>query len=157
VLNDYRDQLISERVRLVSRLRWQLVQIAPELEAQIRPAGLIGPRIRANLARKLTRLPHSPQLRVARAMLKRICEIYREEAGLLAELGTLIQAHSPQLLEERGCGPVAVPRQEKQTRWTGCCRRSRTSGELARRCSDTARQPASHGGPRPTPAPGCNR
>jgi transposase len=29
VLNDYRDQLINERVRLASRLRWHLVQIAP--------------------------------------------------------------------------------------------------------------------------------
>src|ERR1700692_4434917 len=37
VLNDYRDQLVNERVRLASRLRWHLVQIAPELEAQIRP------------------------------------------------------------------------------------------------------------------------
>jgi transposase len=108
VLNDYRDQLISERVRLISRLRWHLVQIAPELEAQIRPAGLEGPRIRARLARQLGRLPNSPQLRVAKAILKRTCEIYREEAALLAEIKTLIQAHSPQLLAERGCGPVTA-------------------------------------------------
>ena len=39
VLNDYRDQLVNERVRHISRLRWHLVQIAPQLEAQIRPAG----------------------------------------------------------------------------------------------------------------------
>jgi transposase len=95
-------------VRLASRLRWHLVQIAPELEAQIRPAGLIGPRIRANLARKLTRLPRSPQLRVARAILKRICEIYREEGELLAEIKVLIEAHCPQLLEEHGCGTVTA-------------------------------------------------
>jgi transposase len=76
VLTDYRDQLINERVRLVSRLRWHLVQIAPELEAQIRPAGLEGPRIRARLIRQLGRLPHSPQLRVAKPILKRICDIY---------------------------------------------------------------------------------
>jgi hypothetical protein len=37
VLTNYRDQLISERIRLVNRLRGHLVQIAPELEAQIRP------------------------------------------------------------------------------------------------------------------------
>jgi transposase len=108
VLNDYRDQLISERVRLASRLRWQLVQIAPEIEAQIRPAGLEGPRIRARLTRQLGRLPNSPQLRVAKAILKRICEIYREEGELLAELKALIEAHSPRLLAERGCGPVTA-------------------------------------------------
>ncbi len=108
MLTDYRDQLINERIRLASRLRWHLVQIAPELEAQIRPAGLIGPRIRANLARKLRRLPHSPQLRVAKAILKRICEIYREDGELLAELTALIEAHCPQLLAEHGCGTVTA-------------------------------------------------
>ena len=33
VLCDYRDQLISERTRMINRLRWHLVTIAPELEA----------------------------------------------------------------------------------------------------------------------------
>ena len=108
VLTDYRDQLINERVRLVCRLRWHLVQIAPEIEAQIRPAGLEGPRIRARLIRQLGRLAHSPQLRVAKALLKRICDIYREEEALLAEIKTLIEAHSPQLLAERGCGTVTA-------------------------------------------------
>ena len=108
VLNDYRDQLVNERVRLASRLRWHLVQIAPELEAQIRPQGLIGPRIRAKVARGLARLPRSPQVRVARAILKRINEIYREEAGLLAEIKALIEAHCPQLLAEHGCGTVSL-------------------------------------------------
>ena len=53
ILTDYRDQLVNERVRHINRLRWHLVQIAPELEAQIRPAGLEGPRIRARLTRQL--------------------------------------------------------------------------------------------------------
>jgi transposase len=108
VLTDYRDQLVNERVRLASRLRWHLVQIAPELEAQIRPQGLIGPQIRAKVARGLARLPRGPQLRVARAILKRINEIYREEGELLAEIKTLIEAHCPQLLAEHGCGTVTA-------------------------------------------------
>ncbi len=33
VLADYRDQLIAERTRMINRLRWHLVRIAPELEA----------------------------------------------------------------------------------------------------------------------------
>jgi transposase len=101
VLTDYRDQLINERVRLISRLRWHLVQIAPELEAQVRPQGLIGPRIRAKVARGLARLPRTPQARVARAILKRINEIYREEGELHAELTALIEAHCPRLLADR--------------------------------------------------------
>jgi transposase len=108
VLNDYRDQLVNERVRLASRLRWHLVQIAPELEAQIRPAGLIGPRIRARVTRGLARLPRTPQVRVAKAIHKRICDIYREEGELLAELKALIEAHCPLLLDQHGCGTVTA-------------------------------------------------
>ena len=108
VLTDYRDQLVNERVRYINRLRWHLVQIAPQLEAQIRPAGLEGPRIRARLARQLGQLPRSPQLRVAKAILKRICEICREEQALLAELETLIEANCSQLLAEHGCGPITA-------------------------------------------------
>jgi transposase len=108
VLGDYRRQLVSERVRLINRLRWHLVQIAPEIEAQIRPAGLTGPRARAKLSRQLARLPRSPQLRVARAILKRIGESHREENELLTELTALIEAHCPALLAEQGCGPVTA-------------------------------------------------
>jgi transposase len=108
VLADYRDQLINERVRLVNRLRWHLVQIAPELEAQVRPAGLIGPRIRAKVTRGLARLPRTPQARVAKLIDKRICDIYGEETELRAEIKTLIEAHCPALLDERGCGPVTA-------------------------------------------------
>ena len=43
VLCDYRDQIISERTRMINRLRWHLVTIAPELEAQLAPAALKGP------------------------------------------------------------------------------------------------------------------
>ncbi len=108
VLTDYRDQLINERVRLASRLRWHLVQIAPELEAQVRPQGLIGPRIRAKVARGIARLPRTPQARVAKAILKRINEIYREQGELLAEINVLIEAQCPQLLAEHGCGTVTA-------------------------------------------------
>ena len=34
VLCDYREQLICERTRMINRLRWHLVTIAPELETQ---------------------------------------------------------------------------------------------------------------------------
>src|ERR1700734_46008 len=37
VLCDYRDQLMHERARLINRLRWHLVRIAPEIESQIGP------------------------------------------------------------------------------------------------------------------------
>jgi transposase len=100
MLCDYRDQLISERVRMANRLRWHLLAIAPELEVQLRPAALEGSRIRARLARKLAHLGDSAQLRIAKAMLKRISELTCQVRQLEAELSALIQQHSPQLLQE---------------------------------------------------------
>ncbi len=108
VLCDYRDQLMNERTRLINRLRWHLVRIAPELEAQRGPAALKGPRIRARLARQLGQLPASPQLRVAKALLRRINEISREQRELFAELTALLQAHTPQLLEQAAVGTVTA-------------------------------------------------
>jgi transposase len=86
VLCDYREQLMHERTRLINRLRWHLVRIAPELEAQLGPAALKGPRIRARLARQLGQLPASSQLRVAKSLLRRINEISREQRELFTEL-----------------------------------------------------------------------
>jgi transposase len=108
VLCDYRDQLMNERNRLISRLRWHLVRIAPEIEAQLGPAALKGPRIRARLARQLGQLPTSPQLRVAKAQLRRINEITKEQLALFSELTDLITQHAPQLLEQRSIGTVTA-------------------------------------------------
>jgi transposase len=108
VLCDYRDQLMGERTRLVNRLRWHLVRIAPELEAQLGPAALKGPRVRARLARQLGQLPASPQQRVAKTLLRRINEISREQRELFCELTALIQAHAPQLLEQPSVGTITA-------------------------------------------------
>jgi transposase len=108
VLCDYRDQLIHERNRLISRLRWHLVRIAPHIEAQLGPAALKGPRIRARLARQLGQLPASPELRVAKAQLRRINAITTEQLELFAELTELVKQHAPQLLEQRSIGTVTA-------------------------------------------------
>jgi transposase len=108
VLCDYRDQLMHERVRLINRLRWHLVRIAPHLEAQLGPEALKGPRIRARLARQLGQLPASTELRVAKAQLRRINEITKKQKELFTELTTLLQAHAPQLLEQRSVGTVTA-------------------------------------------------
>ena len=143
VLSDYRDQLINERVRLASRPRWHLMQIAPELEAQVRPQGLIGPTIRAKVARGIARLPRTPQARVAKAILKRINEIYREEGELLAEIKRLIEAHCPQLLAQHGCGTVTVTAAIIIGHTAGA-KRFPTDACFARHCG-TAPIPASSG------------
>ena len=108
VLCDFREQLIAERTRMINRLRWHLVTIAPHIETSIAQAALKGPHVCARVTRQLARLPISPQLRVARRLMRRITEIGREERELLADLKILIQAHTPLLLEQQGCGTVTA-------------------------------------------------
>jgi len=108
LLCDYRDQLVNERTRVANTLRWHLLAIEPELEASLRPAGLLGPRIRARVARRLARLGDGTQVRIAKALLRRVSELTRQELALRAELNTLIEAHSPQLLAEHGCGTITA-------------------------------------------------
>ena len=141
LLCDYRDQLISERTRIINRLRWHLVTLAPDLEAQLVPAALKGPRICARLTRQLARLPAGPRLRVARQQLRRISEIGREERELLAELATLIEAHAPQLLAQPGCGTVTAA---IIIGHTAGAQRFPTDGHFAR-YAGTAPVPASSG------------
>ena len=141
VLSDYRDQIITERTRMINRLRWHLVTIAPELEAQLGPASLRGPRICARLSRQLARLTPTPQLRVARLLLRRISEIVREERQLFTELTTLIQAHAPELLKQPGCGTVTAAIIIGRT---AGAQRFPTDGHFARH-TGTAPVPASSG------------
>ena len=95
-------------MKATNTLRWHLLAIAPALEASLRPSGLVGPRIRARVARHLARLGDGAQVRIAKALLRRINEITRQELTLRAELNTLITAHSPQLLAEHGCGTITA-------------------------------------------------
>ncbi|MFZ0090947.1 MAG: IS110 family transposase [Solirubrobacteraceae bacterium] len=141
VLCDYRDQIICERTRMINRLRWHLVTIAPELEAQIGQAALKGPQICARLTRQLARLTPSPQLRVARALLRRITETVREERELVAELTTLRQACAPHLLDQPGCGTVTAA---IIVGHTAGAQRFATDGHFARHAG-TAPIPASSG------------
>jgi transposase len=141
VLSDYRDQIIAERTRMINRLRWHLVTIAPELEAQLGQAALRGPRICARLTRQLARLPQSPQLRVAKRLLRRITETVREERQLFAELTSLIEAHAPQLLAQPGCRTVTSA---IIIGHTAGAQRFPTDGHFARHAG-TAPVPASSG------------
>ncbi|HET9102571.1 MAG TPA: hypothetical protein VFN55_04405 [Solirubrobacteraceae bacterium] len=72
------------------------------------------PTIRAKVARGIARLPRTPQARVAKAILKRINEIYREEIELLAEIKVLIEVQCPQLLP--ACANPPAPGKLRQRR-----------------------------------------
>jgi transposase len=141
VLGDNRDQIVCERTRMICRLRWHLVTLAPDLEAQLGQAALKGPRVCARLSRQLARLPQSSRLRVAKRLLRRITEIGREERELLVELTGLVDAHAPQLLAQPGCGTVTAA---IIIGHTAGAQRFPTDGHFARHAG-TAPIPASSG------------
>jgi transposase len=141
-LQDYRDQLICERVRWVNRLRWHLVALDPELETSIRPAGFESPRLRTALRRRFKRLGEGVQVQIARDMLTRIDELFATDKQLQTQLAELVSEHCPRLLAERGCGTI-----------TAAIIIGRTAG--ARRFATDARF-ARHSGTAPIPASSGN-
>src|SRR5438132_4617583 len=104
LLSDHRDQLVAERTRIQNRLRWHLLELCPELEAQLRRDELRSNVALERIARRLRRFGEEPRARVARKQLGQIRTLTREANALERELIGLIRAHRPQLLAERGCG-----------------------------------------------------
>src|SRR5262249_29289756 len=108
LLSDHRDQLVAERTRLQNRLRWHLLQLCPELEAQLPQAGLTRRALQERIARRLRTLGHAPRARVAREQLSRVRALTPQINELERELQALIKAHRPALLAEQGCGALTA-------------------------------------------------
>jgi transposase len=104
LLSDHRDQLVAERTRTINRLRWHLLELCPELEAQLRRDELRSHAALERIARRLRRFGERPRARVARKQVAQIRALTREANELERELIRLIKAHRPQLLAEQGCG-----------------------------------------------------
>lgn len=59
LLHDHRSQLVAERTRHQNRLRWHLVDLDPELEAQVPDRALDREAWCARIACRLGRLPQT--------------------------------------------------------------------------------------------------
>ena len=108
LLSDHRDQLVAERTRIQNRLRWHLLQLCPELEAQLPNGGLTRRGVQERIARRLRNIGSDPRARVARDQLRHICTLSSQINELERELGTLVAAHRPALLAEQGCGVLTA-------------------------------------------------
>ncbi|MGN6587178.1 MAG: IS110 family transposase [Solirubrobacterales bacterium] len=107
LLADHREDLVAERTRAQNRLRWHLLDLCPELEAQL-PVRSLGSGVHLRrLADRLEGLD-STRARIARMLVDRICEITEEVKRLQAEIEALVRAHRPALLAETGCGPLTA-------------------------------------------------
>lgn len=107
LLADHRANLIAERTRAQNRLRWHLVEICPELEAEL-PTGSLDRAVRLRAVSERLEGIETVRARVARELVERISVLAREARCLEAEIAGLVRAHRPALLEETGCGPLSA-------------------------------------------------
>jgi transposase len=108
LLSDHRQDLVAERTRMQSRLRWHLVQLSPELEASLKPSALSHTRELDRVERRLRRLPVTARGRIARELVSMIRELTGDIDELKQQLLELIKAQRPWLLEETGCGALVA-------------------------------------------------
>ena len=108
LLSDHRDDLVSERTRIQNRLRWHLLALCPELEAQLPRGGLDRNVVLERIARRLRAFRGDQRARVASEQLRRIRTLTRQSNELERELHRLVEAHRPALLAEQGCGTLTA-------------------------------------------------
>jgi transposase len=102
LLLDHREDLIGERTRIQSRLRWLLDDRWPEVEL---PTGCLDRACRLDqVAGRLARAEQAADVRVMRAQVRRLRQVTREANALERELAALVRAQQPALLQLPGCG-----------------------------------------------------
>ena len=106
LLVDHREDLIAARTADQQRLRWHLHDLWPELEI---PAGALDTnKWLGKISRRLARAPQATRVRVARELVRQITARTTRARELEAELAALVESYAPQLLAERGCGPLTA-------------------------------------------------
>ena len=138
LLVDHRDDLVAERTRLQSRIRWHLHEIAPELEIPAR-----GLKLQHVVERVADRLadPDGLIASICREQLDRVRELNHRINELEREITPLIRALAPALLSIPGCGALTAA---KLVGETAGAQRFRSKSAYAR-WNRTAPQPASSG------------
>ena len=106
LLLDHREDLVAERTRIQNRLRWLAHDRWPELDL---PKGCLDRVVWLDrLSGRLRRCEQSADVRVMRHQVRRLRELVRETAALERELGLLVRAQQPKLLELPGCGTLTA-------------------------------------------------
>ena len=139
LLLDHREDLVSARSQDQSRLRWHLHALWPELEV---PAGGLDRAVwLKRVAGKLARAEQSARVKVARELVVEIRRRTRRASELESEIGALVRARAPELLELKGCGALTAA---KLIAETAGAKRLATDAKFAR-LAGVAPVPASSG------------
>ena len=108
LLLDHREDLVADRTRAVSRLRWHLLELCAELERQLKRGAFNDARVLDRVDRRLRKLPAGVGVRVAREQIAQLRSLNRHIDQLHRELAELVAAHRPKLLTEQGCGALVA-------------------------------------------------
>jgi transposase len=106
LLVDHRERLVRHRVELNSTLLWHLHDLWPEL--QLPGGALFSKKCTSKIARRLARAEQTMRVRIARDELRRVRELTHTINALETEIADLVAQVAPQLVAERGCGPLTA-------------------------------------------------
>lgn len=105
LLVDHREDLVGERTRMQSRLRWHLHELFPGLEIAPRSLGRL--HVIAALDRRLYEADGTVAA-IARELLARIRDLTVRINELGREITRLVRPLAPGLLAMPGCGPLSA-------------------------------------------------
>ncbi|MET9250295.1 hypothetical protein [Nonomuraea sp. NPDC003709] len=105
LLADYRDDLVVQRIRVCSQLRWHLHELDPELGILFR--GLRRQCLQDQLAQRLADMP-GVVAQIARELLERCCQLTARINQVESQLRQLVGVLASQLLAIPGCGVLGV-------------------------------------------------
>jgi transposase len=106
LLLDHREDLVRSRSEDQQRLRWHLHDLWPDFEL---PAGCLDRVVWLDrVARRLARADQSARVRVSRELVRAIRERTKRAAEHEREIGALVRAQAPALLDLPGCGVLTA-------------------------------------------------
>jgi transposase len=140
LLVDHRDDLVRERTRIQSRIRWHLHEIDPAFE--IRSRGLRSDRVIDAVDRHLEGFS-GVLVEITRELIGRVRELNSRARQLEQQIGILVAQIAPSLLAIPGCGPLSAA---KIVGESAGARRFRSRSAYAR-WNGTAPQPVWSGSP----------
>ena len=123
----HRESLVNERTDKISKLRWLLHDLDPDIAPGLRTLDRF--KVMDRLAGELERKPRSTEVRICLGLLSRCREITVEARSLERELTALMKALAPELLQISGCAALTAA---KLLAETARVERFPTEGHFAR-------------------------
>lgn len=115
LLVDHREDLVWERTRMESRLRWHLHDLDPDMESSVQPRRMGSQSTLRSLAAKLARREQTVQVRVCRELVRDIAAASRRIDALQREIAAMVAEQAPDLLEIPGCGALTAAKLVAET------------------------------------------